>query len=418
MVPKSFKVIVVGGGPVGLTAAHALHHAGIDFLILESRSSAVLDQGASLVLSSPSLRIMHQLGVLERLLKIGGELQHTQSMTRDGHQFVNSQAIFQVLKTNHGTAPVAFHRAQLIETLFESLPTAAKDRYLLNKKVDSIESDKTGVRVTCTDGSTYDGSIVIGADGVHSKTRRIMREQALEEVPQRDWDAAVPFPALYKCMWCSFPRVGDCGQATDTQSQDMSTMFLAGRERGWIFLYERLPEPTTSRVDYTEGDRQAFAAKFAGFPVTDKLKVKDVYATHACHKFTPNAGRGLNNGIQDVVALCNGLHEILETRTENDLPDLVILSKMFADYQQTRSAPVKSDGDQSLYLSRMHAWANWFSHFMSRYVLSYDWLLTWTVNSLAAKKIRKSLVLKYIHVDEPFLASVEWEHPLREKVIE
>lgn len=324
------------------------------------------------------------------------------------------------------------------------MPTAAKDRYLLNKKVDSIESDKTGVRVTCTDGSTYDGSIVIGADGVHSKTRRIMREQALEEVPQRDWDAAVPFPALYKCMWCSFPRVGDCGQATDTQSQDMSTMFLAGRERGWIFLYERLPEPTTSRVDYTEGDRQAFAAKFAGFPVTDKLKVKDVYATRltdgmanleegilkhwswgrivlagdACHKFTPNAGRGLNNGIQDVVALCNGLHEILETRTENDLPDLVILSKMFADYQQTRSAPVKSDGDQSLYLSRMHAWANWFSHFMSRYVLSYDWLLTWTVNSLAAKKIRKSLVLKYIHVDEPFLASVEWEHPLREKVIE
>lgn len=221
-------------------------------------------------------------------------------------------------------------------------------------------------------------------------------------------------------------------------------MFLAGRERGWIFLYERLSEPTTSRMDYTEEDRQAFAAKFADFPVTDKLKVKDVYDTRltdgmanleegilkhwswgrivltgdACHKFTPNAGRGLNNGIQDVVALCNRLHEILETRSEADLPDLLTLGKMFADYQQTRSAPVKSDGDQSLYLSRMHAWANWFSYFMSRYVLSYDWLLTWTLNSLAAKEIRKSLVLNYIHVDEPFLASVEWEHPLREKAIE
>lgn len=91
----------------------------------------------------------------------------------------------------------------------------AKHRYLLNKKVDSIESDETGVRVTCTDRSTYDGSIVIGADSVYSKTRRIMREQALEEDSRRDWDAAVPFPALYKCIWCSFPRVGECGQATD-----------------------------------------------------------------------------------------------------------------------------------------------------------------------------------------------------------
>ena len=49
--------------------------------------------------------------------------------------------------------------------------------------------------------------------------------------------------------------------------------------------------------------------------------------------------------------------------------------------------------------------------------MSYDWVLTWMVNSLAANRIRKALVLNYIHVDEPFLASVEWEHPLREKAI-
>ncbi|EKV04874.1 Aromatic-ring hydroxylase-like [Penicillium digitatum] len=441
MAPKSFKVIVVGGGPVGLTAAHALHHAGIDFVVLESRSSAVLDLGASLVLSAASLRIMHQFGILEKLLKIGGELQHSQSMTREGQPFVSTFKLLEILRKNHGTAPLAFHRAQLVETMYETLPAAAKERYLLNKKLDSIESDETGVRVTCADGSTYDGSIVIGADGVHSKTRRNMRELALKEDPKRDWDAAVPFPALYRCLWCSFPRVGECGYATDTQSKDMSTMFILGRERGWIFLYERLPESTTSRVNYTEEDRQAYAAKFADFPVTDKLKVKDVYANRltdgmanleegilkhwswgrivlagdSCHKFTPNAGRGLNNGIQDVVALCNGIHGMLEKRSETDLPDLVALGKVFADYQKLRSAPVQSDGTQSFYVSRIHAWANWLSYFVSRYIMSQEWLLAWALNAFGANEIRKALILDYIHVDEPFLSAVEWKHQLQKK---
>lgn len=98
MAPKSFKVIVVGGGPVGLTAAHALHHAGIDFVVLESRSSAVLDLGASLVLSAASLRIMHQFGILEKLLKIGGELQHSQSMTREGQPFVSTFKLLEILR--------------------------------------------------------------------------------------------------------------------------------------------------------------------------------------------------------------------------------------------------------------------------------------------------------------------------------
>lgn len=63
-----FKVIIVGGGPVGLTAAHALSLAGIDFLILERRDSIVLEEGASLVLGPNSLRVMHQFGLLDTLL--------------------------------------------------------------------------------------------------------------------------------------------------------------------------------------------------------------------------------------------------------------------------------------------------------------------------------------------------------------
>jgi hypothetical protein len=92
------KVIIVGGGPAGLTAAHALHHARIDFVLLEKRKGPFVDQGASLVLSPGTLRIMHQFGLLNRLLAIGAEIQHNKAFTKAGFAFRDTWAFAQIRK--------------------------------------------------------------------------------------------------------------------------------------------------------------------------------------------------------------------------------------------------------------------------------------------------------------------------------
>lgn len=68
------KVIVVGGGPVGLTVAHALTRANIDFILLESRPSIVMPAGASLVLSPIGLRALSQFGILPAIEKVSSPL--------------------------------------------------------------------------------------------------------------------------------------------------------------------------------------------------------------------------------------------------------------------------------------------------------------------------------------------------------
>lgn len=80
----SFKVIVIGGGPVGLIAAHSLSKAGIEFVVLERRPNIVEDVGASLVLFAMSLRVLGQLGLLDKTREVGHELLRWADYTKDG----------------------------------------------------------------------------------------------------------------------------------------------------------------------------------------------------------------------------------------------------------------------------------------------------------------------------------------------
>lgn len=92
MVENKFKVIVVGGGPVGLTTAHILSRAGIEYVVLERRSSIHIDVGASLALWPQSLRVLSQLGLLERLQDLGEEMGRTTTVTLEGHKYKETWA--------------------------------------------------------------------------------------------------------------------------------------------------------------------------------------------------------------------------------------------------------------------------------------------------------------------------------------
>lgn len=329
-----------------------------------------------------------------------------------------------------------FHRAEFVETLYNGLSETAKNKVLLGKKLANIQANEDEVIVTCEDGTSYHGSLALGADGVHSKTRLLMRDLAMHQDPSRPWDEKTPFLSTYSCLWSSFPRPSDPGQGFDTHHKDKSVMYLTGHERGWIFLYTKLPEPTRERASYTDSDIEACIDEFSDFPVDDNFKVKDVWAMRltagmsnleegvaenwtwgrvvlagdAAHKFTPNTGQGLNAGIQDVVRLCNGLRSLQSSNSTK--VTVTQLTKTLEAYEVERKAAVKAEIGRAAGATRCQARANPIYYFLGRYILTMSLVQYIILEFIFSPAVSSALVLNYVSAEEPFAGVMKWKHPL------
>lgn len=336
------------------------------------------------------------------------------------------------------------HRAELVRCIYEGLSEADLARVHVNKRVAAVDTTEDGVVVTCEDGSTYAGDIVLGADGVHSKVRRIMREKALKADPasEAELDAESPFPAVYKLLFCTIPRQYDFmpGDHHVTHCNGASVQFLNASRRGWIFLYEKLEKPTTERVRYTDADMEAYAARHGDMmvggivPLRELMKQRTkggmanleegvlkrwslggriVLAGDSCHKYTPNAGQGLNNGIQDIVALVNELYGLVHTATTGPAPSATELTRAFERYQAGRAEGIVNDLKFSAHMTRLWAWPNWIYWFMDQWVMpNIPYWPYISTNWLLCSSLAKGLVLDFLEGEEPFAGIMPWAHPM------
>lgn len=92
-----FRVIVVGGGPVGLTAAHALEKAGIDFVLLEARPEAIINTGSNLVLRPNGIQAMMELGLMAELDAVSTPLTHMDRLDHNAYD-LGGLEFFEMMK--------------------------------------------------------------------------------------------------------------------------------------------------------------------------------------------------------------------------------------------------------------------------------------------------------------------------------
>lgn len=72
-------------------------------------------------------------------------------------------------------------RQAVLQVLYDNIKD--KSKVLTEKRLAKIDMNENGVKAIMTDGSEFTGDILVGGDGIHSKTRSEMWRLAEEKIP-------------------------------------------------------------------------------------------------------------------------------------------------------------------------------------------------------------------------------------------
>ena len=371
------RVLVIGGGIAGLTAATRLSVTGHDVCLME-REKKLRTEGYMIDFFGPGFDVAERMGLLPAL---------EQAHYPVGHLlFINEKAepradvdYPRIRKTVFHDRHFNFMRGDLERVLFEQLPREVEVRFGAEPR--SITQD--GDQVTVEDGGgrrdRYD--LVVGADGAHSGTRElVMRADEVSErylgchtaayilpgvPPQLPPDALVTL-AETDIDVGAYPirggrtatfflhrvseRIGD--HAPEACRRELDAAF---RGRGWIIdrLLDAFPEDGPV---YYDDVTQIEAARWA--------RGRVVLVGDACGAVSLVAGQGASMAMAGAYVLAEEL-----SSSEGDLPAAL------ARYEERIRPPVESRQ------RRARRNLGWFLPRSHVRALLRDWATDWFMKS-------------------------------------
>ncbi|OQD63773.1 hypothetical protein PENPOL_c009G01205 [Penicillium polonicum] len=321
-----FRIVIVGGGIAGFTAAIALRGPNRHIIILE-QSTLNKEIGALISLQPNVSRIV------ESKWNLSEELLEARQMVDEGFRIYNTEGQLEI-------QPLCEFRRELLTVM-------------LLKGTVTLDS-----------GEIVEGDLIVGADGIHS----VLRKHVLEE-------AIGPMPTGYSAYRLMMPteileREEPDFCAKINPQEPFTSMIVAhdcrlimgpGRQGEVYGIVALVPDdqmtedPHAKQSWVAEGDLKKMVETFADFPswVTNifkhsadlglwQLRDLDPLRTwhrgrvliigDAAHAMLPTQGQGASQAIEDSEALGAFFEEIVEP------PSLEILTKALEDIFQARYA--------------------------------------------------------------------------------
>ncbi len=186
---RPLRVVIIGGGIGGLTAAVALSQRGIEVEIHE-RSPRLEEVGAGIQVGPNAVKVLRALGLEEELRRNAFEPVNMVSIKWDDASLRSREPLKAQASVKYGAPYMTAHRADLHGMLRATLP----DGVIRLNRTCVGASTVNGVAVArFADGSEAEGDAVIGADGIRSAIRaQLFGADAPRFTEQMCWRCMVP----------------------------------------------------------------------------------------------------------------------------------------------------------------------------------------------------------------------------------
>jgi 2-polyprenyl-6-methoxyphenol hydroxylase-like FAD-dependent oxidoreductase len=321
---KQARVLIVGGGIGGLTAAAALGQKGFAVTVIE-REAGNLVEGVGISQQANVVRALAGLGLAKDYVEAGYAYGAVEVYAPDGALIVRtpSRSLIEGYPASMGIPRRALHR--LLEGAAEKAGSAI--RRGLTVAVLDDDGGGGGVNVTLTDGTEDRFDFVVGADGIYSQTRRAIFPHAPRPafVGQSVWRYSLPRPEGFDALHVYNGPTG---------------VGLVPMSRSSIYIYVTTPEPDNP-VYPAEGLAARMRAQLSGCApavreiaerIVDDAEVvyrpleaifldgpwhkgRVVLLGDSVHATTPHLGQGGGMAIEDAVVLAE---EIARYDTPDD----------------------------------------------------------------------------------------------------
>jgi len=322
------QVGIVGGGPAGLMLSHLLHVAGIESVVVDTRTRKEIEETHRAgILERGSVRLLVDSGVSDRVLREGHE--HRGIRLRFGG--VSHLVDFQALV---GASTWLYPQTDVFIDLANARERDGGDvRFgIASTTVEDLVSERPGIRYTDSEGAEHEirCDIVVGADGSRSVTRSEVsdRRQYFREYPFAWFGILCEAPpSSPELIYTRSPRgFALISQRTDTIQRMYFQCSPTESVDDWseARIWEELQARLAGEDGFSLNEGPIFEKTVLPFRsfVCEPLRHGNLLlAGDAAHTVPPTGAKGLNLALADVRVLAEVLERALLEHDRDALDD-------------------------------------------------------------------------------------------------